>query len=186
MISLSSNLTSKSSPAFKLRCFRREAGAHGKDTAGIYRLHEFFKLEQVILCEANHEMSVAFHEEILGNAEALMQALSLPYRVVANCGGDLGLGQVKKYDVESWRPSLNAYGETHSASYFHDFQSRRLNIKYKDADGKANFVHSLNNTAVATPRILISLLENHQQEDGSVRIPEPLRKYMGDREFLGK
>lgn len=167
-------------------CFRREAGAHGKDTAGIYRLHEFFKLEQVVLCEANHETSVTFHEEILANAEALLQALNLPYRVVVNCGGDLGLGQVKKYDIESWRPSLNSYGETHSASYFHDFQSRRLNIKYKDAEGKANFVHSLNNTAVATPRILISLLENNQQEDGSVRIPEPLRKYMGGREYIGR
>lgn len=167
-------------------CFRREAGAHGKDTAGIYRLHEFFKLEQIILCEANHETSVTFHEEILGNAESIMQALNLPYRIVANCGGDLGLGQVKKYDIESWRPSLNFYGETHSASYFHDFQSRRLNIKYKDTDGKTSFVHSLNNTAIATPRILISLLENNQQEDGTVRIPEPLRKYMGGREYIGK
>ena len=167
-------------------CFRREAGAHGKDTSGIYRLHEFFKLEQIVLCEASHEMSVKLHEEITLNAEEIMQALNIPYRVVVNCGADLGLGQVKKYDIESWRPSLDAYGETHSASYFHDFQSRRLNIKYKENDGKNHFVHSLNNTAIATPRILISIIENHQQADGTVLIPKPLQMYMGGKEYVGK
>mgnify|MGYP001585944028 CR=1 FL=1 len=167
-------------------CFRREAGAHGKDTSGIYRLHEFFKLEQIVLCEANHEASVKLHEEITLNAEEIMQALNIPYRVVVNCGADLGLGQVKKYDIESWRPSLSAYGETHSASYFHDFQSRRLNIKYKEDDGKTHFVHSLNNTAIATPRILISLIENYQQADGTILIPKPLRMYMGGQEHIGK
>ncbi len=167
-------------------CFRREAGAHGKDTSGIYRLHEFFKLEQIVLCEASHEMSVKLHEEITLNAEEIMQALNIPYRVVVNCGADLGLGQVKKYDIESWRPSLDAYGETHSASYFHDFQSRRLNIKYKENDGKNHFVHSLNNTAIATPRILISIIENHQQADGTVLIPKPLQMYMGGKEYIGK
>ncbi len=166
--------------------FRREAGSYSKDVKGLYRVHEFMKFEQVILCEASHEMSVQNHEELLANAEDILQALNLPYRVVVNCGGDLGLGQVKKYDIEAWMPSKNKYGETHSCSYFHDFQARRLNIKYKDDDGKQKFVHSLNNTAIATPRILIQIIENGQQEDGSVKIPEALKKYMGGREFIGK
>ncbi len=160
-------------------CFRREAGSHGKDVKGLYRVHEFFKFEQVVLCEASHEESVTHHEALTANAEALLQALHLPYRVVVNCGGDLGLGQVKKYDIEVWRGGQDAYGETHSSSYFHDFQSRRLNIRYKDNDGKLRFVHSLNNTALATPRVLISIIENNQQEDGSIKIPEALQKYMG-------
>ena len=167
-------------------CFRREAGSYSKDVKGLYRLHEFFKFEQVILCEASHEKSVAYHEELLANVEELLQALMLPYRVVANCGGDLGLGQVKKYDVEVWRPSINKYGETHSCSYFHDFQTRRLNTRYRDEDGKIKFAHSLNNTALATPRILIQLIENNQQEDGSIKIPEVLKKYMGGVEYIGK
>ncbi len=159
-------------------CFRREAGSHGKDVKGLYRVHEFFKFEQVVLCEANHETSVAFHEELTKNAEELLQALGLPYHVVVNCGGDLGLGQVKKYDIETWRAGQKAYGETHSSSYFHDFQTRRLNIRYKDFDGKLKFAHSLNNTALASPRILISIIENNQQSDGSIIIPEVLHKYM--------
>jgi seryl-tRNA synthetase len=165
-------------------CFRREAGSHGKDTKGIYRVHEFFKMEQVVLCEANHEESVRLHEELTENAEILLQALELPYHVVVNCGGDLGLGQVKKYDIEAWRPSVSKYGETHSSSYFHDFQSRRLNIRYRDAEGKMKFVHSLNNTAAATPRILISIIENNQQADGSIKIPKALQPYMGGREVI--
>jgi len=160
-------------------CFRREAGSHGKDTKGIIRVHEFFKLEQVVLCEASHEQSVAFHEELTANAEELLQALGLPYHVVINCGADLGLGQVKKYDIETWVPSEKAYRETHSSSYFHDFQTRRLNIRYKDETGKSRFAHSLNNTALATPRILVPLLENNQQADGSITVPEVLRNYMG-------
>lgn len=167
-------------------CFRREAGSHGKDTKGIMRVHEFFKLEQVVLCEASHETSVKNHEELTKNAEDLLQALNIPYHVVVNCGADLGLGQVKKYDIESWVPSENTYRETHSSSYFHDFQTRRLNIRYRDAEGKLRFVHSLNNTALATPRILISLIENNQQVDGSVIIPEALRPYMGGRERISK
>lgn len=167
-------------------CFRREAGSYSKDVKGLYRLHEFYKFEQVILCEASHEKSVAHHEELLANVEELLQALKLPYHVVVNCGGDLGLGQVKKYDVEVWRPSQNKYGETHSCSYFHDFQCRRLNIRYKDDDGKMKFAHSLNNTALATPRILIQIVENNQEEDGSIKIPEVLRKYMGGAEYIGK
>ncbi|MFH1956455.1 MAG: serine--tRNA ligase [Patescibacteria group bacterium] len=159
-------------------CFRREAGSYGKDTKGIYRLHEFMKVEQIVLCEAEHQESVKWHEEITRNSENIMQALKIPYHVVVNCGADLGLGQVKKYDIEGWVPSEKRYRETHSSSYFHDFQTRRLNIRYKDKEGKIRFVHSLNNTAIATPRILISILENYQQKDGTVVVPEVLRKYL--------
>ena len=165
-------------------CFRREAGSHGKDTKGLIRVHEFFKLEQVILCEANHMTSVALHEELTKNAEEIIQALKLPYRVVVNCGGDLGLGQVKKYDIEVWMPSEKKYRESHSSSYFHDFQTRRLNIRYKDDVGKLRFVHSLNNTAIASPRILASIVENYQQEGGVVAVPEVLQKYIG-KEVIG-
>ncbi len=167
-------------------CFRREAGAHGKDVKGLIRVHEFFKLEQVLLCEANHEESVKFHEEITNHVEHLMQELGIPYRVVVNCGGDLGLGQVKKYDIEAWMPSQEKYRETHSSSYFHDFQTRRLNIKYKDVEGKLKYVHSLNNTACATSRLPAAILENYQQADGTIKIPEVLRKYMGGKEFIIK
>ena len=160
-------------------CFRREAGSHGRDTKGIMRVHEFFKFEQVVLCEASHEESVRLHEEITQNAQELLQSLGVPYRVVVNCGGDLGLGQVKKYDIESWVPSEKRYRETHSSSYFHDFQTRRLNIRYRMDDGKLQFAHSLNNTALATPRILIAIVENNQQEDGSITIPKVLIPYMG-------
>lgn len=159
-------------------CFRREIGAHGKDTKGILRVHEFYKFEQVVLCEASHAESVKFHEEITALSEGIMQALGLPYHVVANCGGDLGLGQVKKYDIEAWLPSENKYRETGSASYFHDFQTRRLNIRYKDDDGKTKFVHSLNNTALSG-RPLIMIVENYQQADGSIKIPPVLQKYFG-------
>jgi seryl-tRNA synthetase len=165
-------------------CFRREAGSHGKDTKGLIRVHEFYKIEQVILCEANHQESVLQHEAITKNSEELMQALGLPYHVVVNCGGDIGLGQVKKYDIEAWVPSENKYRETHSSSYFHDFQTRRLNIRYKNEDGKLLFVHSLNNTALASPRILVPIIENYQQEDGSILIPEVLRPYMNNRERI--
>ncbi|MBC8465327.1 MAG: serine--tRNA ligase [Parcubacteria group bacterium] len=160
-------------------CFRREVGSHGKDTKGLIRVHEFFKWEQVVLCEASHEESVRMHEELTHNAEEFIQKLGLPYHVVVNCGGDLGLGQVKKYDIEVWVPSEETYRETHSSSYFHDFQTRRLNIRYRDEEGMLRFVHSLNNTAIATPRILAAIIENNQQEDSSIIIPEALRPYMG-------
>jgi seryl-tRNA synthetase len=160
-------------------CFRKEAGSHSKDVKGLTRVHEFYKCEQVILCEASHELSVKLHEEIRELSETLMEELEIPYHTVVNCAGDLGLGQVKKYDIEAWIPSQEKYRETHSASYFHDFQTRRLNIRYKDADGKLRYAHSLNNTAAATPRILIAILENFQNEDGSVRVPEVLKKYVG-------
>jgi seryl-tRNA synthetase len=160
-------------------CFRREAGAHGKDTRGLIRVHEFFKWEQVVLCEANHEESVRWHENINRNTEEFIELLNIPYHTVANCGGDLGIGQVKKYDIELWVPSENTYREISSASYFHDFQTRRLNIRYRDAEGKMRFVHSLNSTAIPTPRILVSVVENYQQADGSIRVPNALVPYMG-------
>ncbi|MDP3965617.1 MAG: serine--tRNA ligase [bacterium] len=160
-------------------CFRREAGSYGKDTKGIFRIHEFVKYEQVVLCEASHEESVKYHEELTANAEALLQELKLPYRVVINCGGDLGLGQVKKYDIEAWLPSEKQYRETHSSSYFHDFQSRRLNIRYRDETGTVRYVHSLNNTALAMPRILTQIAENYQRADGRIGVPEALQGYMG-------
>ncbi len=160
-------------------CFRQEAGSHSKDTKGIIRVHEFYKIEQVILCEASHEETVKMHEEITAHVEHMMQELGIPYHIVVNCGGDLGLGQVKKYDIEAWMPSQEKYRETHSSSYFHDFQTRRLNIRYKDTDGKTKYVHSLNNTACATSRLPAALIENFQQADGSIKIPEVLVKYFG-------
>ena len=129
-------------------------------------------------------MSVNWHEEITKNTEDFMQSLGIPYHVVLNCGADIGQGQVKKYDIEAWVPKEGTYRETHSASYFHDFQTRRFNIRYRDAEGKVRYAHSLNNTAVAAPRILVSLVENFQQADGSILIPEVLRPYMG-KEKIG-
>lgn len=160
-------------------CFRREAGAHGKDVRGLIRVHEFFKWEQVILCKAEHEESVQMHEWLNRNTEEFIELLGIPYHTVVNCGGDLGLGQVKKYDIELWVPGEEKYREISSASYFHDFQTRRLNIRYRDEDGLLKFAHSLNSTAIPTPRILVSVIENYQQEDGTVRVPEALMPYVG-------
>lgn len=160
-------------------CFRREAGSYSKDTKGLIRVHEFYKLEQVILCEASHEESVKWHEWLNRNTEEFIESLGIPYHTVLNCGGDIGQGQVKKYDIELWVPGEHKYREISSASYFHDFQTRRFNTRYKDADGKLLYAHSLNCTAIPTPRILVSLVENFQQADGSVRIPAPLVKYFG-------
>ncbi len=165
-------------------CYRREAGAHSKDVKGLIRVHEFFKFEQLILCPSDHETSVSFHEELNRNIEEFIETLGIPYHTVVNCGGDFGLGQVKKYDVELWVPKENKYREIGSASYFHDFQCRRLNIRYKDKEGKLRYAHSLNATAIPTPRILVSLVENFQQADGSIRIPEPLVPYFG-KEKIG-
>lgn len=159
-------------------CFRREIGSHSKDVKGLIRVHEFYKFEQVVLCEASHDESVKYHEELTRNTEEFIESLKIPYRKVVNCGADLGQGQVKKYDIELWVPLENTYREIGSSSYFHDFQARRLNIRYKDDEGKAKYVHSLNNTAIATPRILVSLVENFQQADGSIKIPEVLVPYM--------
>ncbi|EKP95394.1 serine--tRNA ligase [Thermaerobacter subterraneus] len=165
-------------------CFRREVGSAGRDVHGLYRVHQFFKVEQVIICEADPDASRRYHEELLKNAEDILQALELPYRVVQACTGDMGQGQVLKHDVETWMPSRGRYGETHSCSSFHDFQARRARIRYRDRNGRVRYAYTLNNTAVASPRILIPLLEIHQREDGSVRIPEALRPYMGGLEAL--
>ncbi len=166
-------------------CFRREAGTYGKDTSGLYRVHQFQKIEQVVIGPADIEASAALHDELLGNAEALLQAFELPYRVVYVCTGDLGQGQVRKHDIETWMPSRKAYGETHSCSTFYEFQARRLQLRYKDKSGQNRVCHTLNNTAVASPRILIPLLECHQDEHGRVTIPKVLRPYMGGQERIG-
>lgn len=162
-------------------CFRREAGTYGKDTHGLYRIHQFEKVEQVVLCEADEDAAMAMFEEIRTNAQEVLQALKLPHRVLTICTGDMGKGKVFMQDIETWMPSRKSYGETHSCSYLGDFQARRLNITYKDADGKKKFVHTLNNTCVASPRILIAILELYQNADGTVTIPEVLRPYMGGK-----
>ncbi|MFC1636644.1 serine--tRNA ligase, partial [Planctomycetota bacterium] len=166
-------------------CFRREAGAAGKDTYGLYRIHQFDKVEQVVICQNSAEESFKYHDEILANAEAVMQALELPYRVVNVCTGDLGRGQAKKFDIEAWMPSRSNYCETHSASKFYEFQARRMNLRYKDPASKKNFFcHTLNNTVIASPRILIPILELYQNVDGSITIPSVLRPYMNGRETI--
>jgi len=167
-------------------CFRREAGAAGKDTYGLYRIHYFDKVEQVILCRNDEQTSIAHHQEILRNAEDVLRALELPYRVVNVCTGDLGQGQIQKFDIETWMPSRNGYGETHSASRFHEFQARRLNIRYRDESGRMHYVHTLNNTVIASPRVLIPVLELYQNADGSVTIPKALRPYMNGMERIEK
>ncbi len=166
-------------------CFRREAGTYGKDTRGLYRIHQFQKIEQVVICRADAEESLRWHQTILRNSEEILEQLELPYRVVNVCGGDLGRPQVQKFDLETWMPSRGGYAETHSASRFHDFQARRLELRYRGADGRVQYCHTLNNTVIASPRILIALLENHQEKGGSVRIPAVLRPYMDGRERLG-
>jgi seryl-tRNA synthetase len=166
-------------------CFRREAGAAGKDTYGLYRIHQFDKVEQVVICKNSVEESNKYHEEILSNAEVVMRALELPYRVVVVCTGDLGRGQAKKYDIEAWMPSRGNYCETHSASKFYDFQARRMNLRYKDSATKKNlFCHTLNNTVIASPRILIPILELYQNADGTVNVPKVLQPYMGGQEQI--
>jgi len=166
-------------------CFRREAGAAGKDTYGLYRIHQFDKVEQVVVCRNDVQESDKYHAEILANSEGVMKALGLPYRVVVVCTGDLGRGQAKKYDIEAWMPSRKSYSETHSASKFHEFQARRMNLRYKDSKTKKNlYCHTLNNTVIASPRVLIPLMEMYQNADGSISIPEVLRPYMGGRDRI--
>lgn len=167
-------------------CFRREAGTYGKDTRGLYRVHQFEKVEQVVLCEADTEKALALFDEIRINAEDVLRELKLPYRIVDVCTGDMGKGKVYMQDIETWMPSRAAYSETQSCSYLGSFQARRLNIKYETAEGKKEFVHTLNNTCVAGPRILIPILETYQNADGSVTVPEVLRPYMGGQERIVK
>jgi len=163
--------------------YRREVGSYGKDLKGVFRVHEFIQTEMVVLCKNDIEESIRWHEKLLSNSEKMMQELGLPYRVVNVCAGELSSGQAKRYDIEAWVPSEKRFRETHSDSYLLDFQSRRLNIRYRTDDGKLNFVHSLNNTGIAVPRILISLIENYQREDGSIKIPDVLRPYVGLEEI---
>ena len=158
-------------------CFRREVGTYGKDTKGFIRVHQFNKVEQVVLTVADEEETRKWHEQMLGYSEDILIQLELPYRVLLMCTGDMGAGQRKKFDIETWFPSQNKYRETHSASYFNDFQSRRLNIKYKTKDNEKKFVYTLNNTVIATPRLLAAILENYQQKDGTILVPKVLQKY---------
>jgi seryl-tRNA synthetase len=173
-------------------CFRREAGTYGKDTAGIYRIHQFDKVEQVVICRNDVEESKRWHLEMLSYAEEVLRRLKLPYRVIQCCTGDIGVKNAAMFDIETWMPSrqqpgnpASGYGETHSASRLYDFQARRLNLRYKAADGKVRFCHTLNNTVVASPRILIPILENYQNADGTVTVPDALRPYMGGVEKIG-
>lgn len=167
-------------------CFRREAGTYGKDTRGLYRVHQFQKVEQVVICKNSEEESQKMFDLLLANAKEVLEKLGLAYRVVAVCTGDMGQGQVYKNDIETWMPSRNGYGETHSCSMFFDFQARRLNLRYKDAQGKNQFCYTLNNTAIASPRVLIPLLECYQNADGSITIPEILRPYMNGKVKIEK
>jgi len=164
--------------------FRKEAGAHGKDTRGIFRTHQFNKVEQFVFCKP--EESWKIHEELIKNAEELVQKLGLPYRVVNDCTGDIGTVAAKKYDIEAWMPAQNAFKEIISCSNCTDYQARRLNIKYREKEGESpkGFVHTLNSTAIATGRTIVAILENYQQKDGSISVPEVLRKYMGDIEKI--
>ena len=160
-------------------CFRREAGSAGRDVRGLLRVHQFYKLEQYVLCEDDPEESARWHARLLANAERLLKGLEIPYQVVETSTGDMGLGKYRMNDLESWVPSLGKYRETHSCSTLHDWQARRANLRWRDGERRVRFVHTLNNTALASPRILVPLLENHQQADGRVRLPEALRSLMG-------
>jgi len=164
-------------------CFRREAGSAGKDVRGLLRVHQFVKVEQYVICEADDAQSAQWHAQLLKLAETLLGELEIPYQVIETSTGDMGLGKYRMNDIESWVPSLGKYRETHSCSTLHDWQARRANIRYRGSDGKVRFAHTLNNTALASPRILVPLLENHQTEDGRVKLPKSIQQLMG-REFL--
>ncbi len=167
-------------------CFRREAGSYGRDVRGLIRVHQFMKVEQFVLCKNDPAESEKWHKILLETSEEIVQDLELPYRIVECCTGDMGAGKVRMYDVEAWVPSENKYRETHSCSALHDWQSRRTQTRYRDNDNKVQFVHTLNNTAIATPRILVPFLENHQLADGTIRVPEKLRPYLHGKILLGK
>ena len=166
-------------------CFRREAGSYGKDVRGLYRVHQFQKVEQVIICRDDWDEMLKIHDEILTNSEQILRNFGIPYRVVEVCTGEMGMGQVKKHDIECWMPGRGGWGETHSCSSFADYQARRSKIRYKKKDGKNAVPFTLNNTAVASPRLIIAIMENFQQEDGSINIPEVLVPYMNGRKRIG-
>jgi seryl-tRNA synthetase len=160
-------------------CFRREAGSAGRDVRGLLRVHQFLKLEQYVICQDDPDESARWHDRLLANAEGMLQALEIPYQVIETSTGDMGLGKYRMNDIESWVPSLGKYRETHSCSTLHDWQARRANLRWRDETRKVRFVHTLNNTALASPRILVPLLENHQQADGRVRLPVAIQPMMG-------
>lgn len=165
-------------------CFRREAGSAGRDVRGLLRVHQFVKVEQYVICRADEAESAEWHAKLLAAAESLLKAMEIPYQVIETSTGDMGLGKYRMNDIESWVPSLGKYRETHSCSTLHDWQARRANLRYRDADGKVRHAHTLNNTALASPRILVPLLENHQTADGRVKLPPVLRDLMGGAEYL--
>ena len=165
-------------------CFRREAGSAGRDVRGLLRVHQFLKVEAYVICENDEALSAEWHARLLGIAERLLTLLEIPYQVIETSTGDMGLGKYRMNDLESWVPSLGKYRETHSCSTLHDWQARRADLRYRDAEGKVRFAHTLNNTALASPRILVPLIENHQLEDGRVRLPDAIRPLMGGDEFL--
>ena len=167
-------------------CFRREAGAAGKDTRGLVRVHQFLKTEQFVICKNDINESEYWHKKLLQISEEVLQDLELPYQVLEICTGDMGAPKYRQYDLEAWTPSQNCYRETHSCSNITEWQARRTNLRYRDnKDGKVKFAHTLNNTGIATPRILVPFIENHQQKDFTVRIPEKLQPYMGGKKFIG-
>ena len=165
-------------------CYRREAGSYGRDTAGLYRVHQFMKVEQVVILPADLKMTEQYYQQILQNAMDVLSDCEVPYRLLQLCTGDLAIGKYMSHDLECWMPSRNSYGETHSVSAFLDFQARRLNLRYRDQEGRLQYCYTMNNTAIATPRFLIALIENHQTADGRIRIPKVLQPYMG-KEFIG-
>lgn len=166
-------------------CFRREAGSAGRDVRGLIRVHQFNKVEQFVLCKNDPNESEKFHQMLLQTSEEILQDFGLHYRVVAVCTGDMGPGKWKMFDIETWVPSENVFRETHSCSNLHDWQARRTNLRYRDADGTVKYVHTLNNTAVASPRILVPFLEQRQQQDGTITLPACLQPFFGGRKTLG-
>lgn len=168
-------------------CFRREAGAAGKDTRGLVRVHQFMKTEQFVICKNDIAESEKWHQKLLQISEEVLQDLELPYQVLEVCTGDMGAPKYRQYDLEAWVPSQNCYRETHSCSNITDWQARRTNLRYREnASGKVQYVHTLNNTGIATPRALVPFMENHQNADGSVNIPAKLQPYMGGKKVIGK
>ncbi len=167
-------------------CFRREAGSAGRDVRGLIRVHQFLKVEQFVICKNDEAESMKWHQFMLELSEEILNELELPYQIVECCTGDMGLGKYRMFDIESWVPSEEKYRETHSCSSLLDWQARRTGLRYRDSEGNVQFCHTLNNTAIASPRILVPFLENHQQADGSIYIPEKLRRFMGGKEYIGK
>lgn len=167
-------------------CFRREAGSAGRDVRGLVRVHQFYKVELFVICKNDPDESLSWLRKLLSISEEIVQALELPYRVIECCTGDMGPGKVKMFDLETWVPSESKYRETHSCSSLYDWQARRSNLRYRTAKGDVEFCHTLNNTAIATPRILVPFLENHQQKEGAIYLPAALRNYFDGAAYLGK